>query len=173
MELGQSLLEEAVPGPNGDMPLVVHGRYHGHLLPFFDLFPRDQIKVVLLDDLENHPTQTLVDLQRFIGVEPMLLEMPRFNPSGERAPVLGLAMQMKGLARTVLPATVMEMLRPLAHRAVAQTTQRPEPLPADLRWAWTEQFYGQDLDRLGPLIGRDLSCWRMPMLDRQRRETRR
>ena len=45
------------------------GLYYAKLLRYFDTFPRDQIKVILFDDLISKPQETVKSLFRFLGVD--------------------------------------------------------------------------------------------------------
>ena len=44
--------------------------YSAHLERFFALFPREQIRIILLEDLEAKPKATLSGLFDFLGVDP-------------------------------------------------------------------------------------------------------
>ena len=46
------------------------GLYHAKLRRYFDTFPREQIKVILFDDLIARPQETVQSLYRFLGVDP-------------------------------------------------------------------------------------------------------
>lgn len=169
-ELGDELLTDDRLGPDQQMPLVWHGRYWNHLRPYFDRWPHELIMVMLLDDLEERPLSTMRDLQRFIGVEPVNLELRRFNSSGHQPDMLmRTAVRAKGFARAVLPAPLMRRLRPLAHRVMERTVEVPDGVPPGLRAEWTEQFYGDDIGKLEAMIGRDLSHWRAPPAHHQAR----
>jgi hypothetical protein len=151
-------LKDDIPGWGGTAPLVQHGRYYDHLRPFFDKFPRRQIKILTLDALEQRPAHTMVELQRFLGVDPIPLEVPHFNPGGKpRLPLLAQAMR---LARTVLPEPAMCRLRPIGHRLQRANTQTADPIPGGLRRIMTEKYYGQSIRDLEHLTDIDLSGWR-------------
>ena len=47
---------------------VDYGYYFKHLEPFFRIFGHQNIKVVLLDDIKNHPKNVVKDVYRFLGV---------------------------------------------------------------------------------------------------------
>jgi hypothetical protein len=48
---------------------VARGHYARYLKPFFRVFPRREIKVLLLDDLRAETGDTLADLFQFVGVD--------------------------------------------------------------------------------------------------------
>ncbi|HEV3304294.1 MAG TPA: sulfotransferase [Planctomycetaceae bacterium] len=50
---------------------VSRGIYACHLRPYYAAFPREQILVVLLEDLEHHPEARIDAICRFLGVRPL------------------------------------------------------------------------------------------------------
>jgi hypothetical protein len=52
-----------------DNEIITRGFYYKQLVPFFDSFQADQIKIFLFDDLTEEPTVFLKDLFEFIGVD--------------------------------------------------------------------------------------------------------
>jgi len=48
---------------------VERGRYFALLRPYLDCFPRDQILIVVFDDLVNQPVQTMQEVYDFVGVD--------------------------------------------------------------------------------------------------------
>ena len=56
---------------------VSRGMYAVHLRPYYAAFPREQIRVVLLEDLEAHPEAGIDAICQFLGVSPL-------RTSGER-----------------------------------------------------------------------------------------
>jgi hypothetical protein len=57
--------------------------YYDGLKPYYDLFDRDQIKILFLEDLERDPKGTLADLFTFLGVDPGFVpDLKVSNPGG-------------------------------------------------------------------------------------------
>jgi hypothetical protein len=160
-------LEARQPGPNGALPLCEHGLFHRHLHPYFDHFDRDQIMVVLMDDLERNPAGLFADLFRFVGADPhfRLDGIPRYNQTGAAKSVavqwaLSAGSGMKQLARAVLPTRTVHALANLQHRLRSSNLRRVSELSPELRRQLTERFYGDDIGALEHLLRRDLSIWR-------------
>ena len=136
------------------------GRYHHFLNPYYELFPRERIRVYLFDDLLADAAGLLSDLFAFLDVD------PEFAPSTEqrhaqtgvienpllRAVWTGSVGLRTGL-RPYLPATVRNVGRRVFARRLAK--ERLEP---DLRAELVEVFR-DDIGRLQGLIGRDLGHW--------------
>ena len=133
--------------------------YHDRLARYFDLFPRAQMKIVLLDDLEAEPKRTVQDLFAFLGVDPGFTpDLSRIsNPGGlPKSRLLHRVMndrRMREAARRLLPARATERLKDLRSRNLQKKTMAPEDRAAGLR------FYEADIRATGKLIGRDLSHW--------------
>jgi hypothetical protein len=160
-------LASGEPGPGGALPLNEHGQFHHHLAPFFALFDRSQIKVVLFDDLTRNGPALFRDLFRFLGVDESyeLEEVQRYNSSGtaknaviERA--LALGHQLKGVARAVLPDAAVRRLINLQHRIRSANLEKTSDLSPEMRRELTEKYYSSDIAALEKAIERDLSLWR-------------
>jgi sulfotransferase family protein len=154
------------PGPEGALPLAEHGLYHRHLEAFFEHFDRRQIRVVLFDDLERDSPGLFAQLFEFLGVDPAFRLDPveRYNATGAaRSALLHRALNdsvaLKRLARSLLPEAAIRVLGRAQHR-LRRANLHPAPgLPPELRRRLTERYYGQDLQALERLLGRDLGLW--------------
>jgi len=134
--------------------------YGAMLARYFALFPREQIRVILLEDLDKAPQATMRALYGFLGVDadfvpPDLLKVA--NPGGEpRSKLLhGLLSdpRLRQFSRAFLPSGLVERLRSLRSRNLEK-----QPLGAEDRRAALD-FFRDDILRTQELIGRDLSAW--------------
>lgn len=132
--------------------------YYEKLKRFLDLFPAEQLRVVLLEDLEKDPKDTVQGLFGFLGVDtgfvPDLTKIS--NPGGE--PRIKLLHDVLGRPEfrrfgRFLPESVIDRLRDLRSRNL----QKVPLADADRRLA--ENYFRDDIQRTGDLIGRDLSHW--------------
>jgi len=136
------------------------GCYADHLQAYFAHFERDQIRVVLFDDLVGDPGSLLNELFGFLQVDPDFLPdfSKRHNQSGE-IPNRGTRLfwqhseRMRRSVRRIIP----EGWRDWAYERITQNLERPE-LPASIRAEFTE-YYRDDISRLSEMIDRDLGCW--------------
>lgn len=153
-------------GVNADLPFAaalaadpnLRESYAPHLARFFALFPAAQIRVILLEDLEARPGETLAELFGFLGVEPGFRpEMKIANPGGApRNRLLHSVLSNKRLiaaARDILPESLIAPFKALRSRNLEK-----RPLGAAERRAAAEIFR-EDIARTSALIGRDLSHW--------------
>lgn len=133
--------------------------YHEHLQRFFTLFPRAHIRIILLEDLEARPAETVRALFGFLGVDPDFApDLSKVaNPGGEpRSKVLhGLLANKKLIAATrrMMPEALVAPLKALRSRNLQKRA-----LPEAERRAAAE-FFREDILRTQDLIGRDLSHW--------------
>ena len=133
--------------------------YSAHLERFFALFPREQIRIILLEDLEAKPRATLAGLFEFLGVDPGFTpDLSRVaNPGGTpRVKLLHDLLTHRKLiaaSRKLVPEAMVAPLKALRTRNL-----RKSALPGADRRAATA-FFRDDILRTQDLIGRDLSHW--------------
>ena len=147
------------PGAMWAQPITV-GRYATHLQRFFDLFPREQLLIHLHEDYKADGRGIVRETLRFLEVDPDYpIDMSRrhFETTVPRFPMLEtLRRRMFGdapLGRW-FPSFAHRMLRsPFYRRRPELTTMDP----ADR--ALVIDYYRDEIQRTGTLIGRDLSAW--------------
>jgi hypothetical protein len=135
------------------------GRYHEQLSRYFDAFPRDQMCVVLFDDLKRNPLRFIQEVYRFLNVDPAFV--PDFAtphaPGGIPAsPMLErlFVRSGKSAVRPWVPKPAANWIRRLRTRSF-----RPAPpLPKELRRELTRPFE-DDIAKTSELIGRSLDHW--------------
>lgn len=75
MSLDEYILRQIDPksvdsaGLDQPMRAVEQGRYAGYLRPYFDVFGKDRIRVVLLEDLARDPKRIMQELCDFSGID--------------------------------------------------------------------------------------------------------
>jgi sulfotransferase family protein len=138
------------------------GVYYPKLRRYFDTFPREQIKVILFDDLIARPRETVQSLFRFLGVDPdfpvdtSFRFNPTFSPRFVRLTRLFNA-TASSLARIAPWASGTGLGTPLRRLLL----RKPDPIPPALWQRLTDQ-YRDDILATGELIERDLSHWLTP-----------
>lgn len=135
------------------------GLYGQHLARFLEFFPKEQLKVILYDDIRNQPAAIIEDISSYIGVEPFLDNVA----AAERVKYKDAPMLPLGLRKLLEP--VKGLAQPLrgkpwfaaVHRKIARPVEYP-PLTADLR-ARMRDYFADDVTGLGKLLGRDMNFW--------------
>jgi Sulfotransferase family len=138
------------------------GYYHLQLARFYDLFPPDQIRVYLYEDLRADAVGTIRDIFRFLEVDQSFVPDThlRHNVTGTpKIPALHRLITkpnpLKRVVRPVLP----EVLRTRTFATLRDSNlSPPPPIPGDARRQLIEE-YREDIVELQRLIGRDLSDW--------------
>ncbi|MBJ18179.1 MAG: sulfotransferase [Deltaproteobacteria bacterium] len=137
------------------------GYYGRQLTPYFDRFPRKQIRVYLYEDYLADPDALMADLFRFIGVdETVKLDMSvRHNVAGIiKNPIYRyLWTQTHGIRDLVRPLIPLRMRSVASDFFMNRDAIRPS-FPENIRARLAEQFR-EDIERLEVMIDRDLSHW--------------
>jgi Sulfotransferase family len=155
-DIGRYLDARRTPIPR----LLEDGFYHRHLLRFQAVFPAEQIRVLLYDDIRAQPAEVFRNVCGYLGIDDRIAPQ-----TGER--------RVKDKETPVVPPRARRLLAPLkavvqpyrgtrvfvAARALIARTLRYPPLTPELRHD-LEAHYADDIARLAELLGRDLSIWR-------------
>jgi len=143
-----------------DASHVRESLYYKRLKRYFDLFPRDQIKVIIFEEFKKDPANAIIGLFDFLGVDTNFVPDTsiRHNPAGiPKFRLLNRLFFHPTLIRTaksVFPESVQEMLKQVQQ----QNLKVPPKFPPDLR-AQLLKVYREDMLKLEGLLDRDLSIW--------------
>jgi hypothetical protein len=132
-----------------------------HVQRYFDAFGRDAVHVILYDDFRDSQPATYRRLLEFLEVDPDFV--PRISVINQSREVR--SERLRSLASSRRFRRVMDRLPgPLGH-SVRQGLKRMNvrregrgPMDPDLRRRLTAEF-APDVERLGTILGRDLSAW--------------
>jgi hypothetical protein len=165
--------------------IVEFGLYHEHLSRYLDLFDRQQLLVILFDDLRSRPHDAVRQAYRFIGVDdshqPAALARDRaVNPNPGMYSLPRLRVNAVGASfryryderrtrrwtrarRTPVQRAVTRAAETLDRHVLSRVfpADRPEPSPA-LRRRLVE-LYAPDVERLEALLDRSLAHWLEPL----------
>lgn len=145
------------------------GLYFQQLRRFLDLFPADRMLVLFYEDLKSDAAGQVKDLRRFLDLD----ENPLFEPVAQR---------VKDKTKPLVDARLRRLLKPLkpivapfrqtkgfeALRSVISDEFKYVPLTGELAARMVE-YYAQETEKLGDLLGRDLSHWlRSPFSEAKR-----
>lgn len=140
------------------------GQLGRHVERLLQVFPREQIKFILLDDLQQSPQRVYEETLAFLGLESDgRTEFPRFNAGKQnRSPFLAAcrAAVIRSLPRPLVEAGKRIGLGYVSNK-VMQLNSRPAsktPLQDDFRREIAD-FFRDDVGLLGELLGRDLTRW--------------
>jgi hypothetical protein len=152
--------EELGRAPSRHQGFVAYGCYASQLERWYAVFPREQLRVYLFDDLLDDPHALLRDLHGFLGVDPDFLPdvTVRHGATGRIAnPVLRVAWERSARARLRVRRHLPQGMRDRAYAWVVRDLVKP-PMREETRAALRERLRPEVL-ALQDLLGRDLSHW--------------
>jgi hypothetical protein len=144
---------------------VDKGRYFTYLKPYFELFPAEQIKIMIYEEMRADRTGAFQSVCEFLDIDPTFRPdtATRYSASGDAR-----NQAVQTVLNTVRRSTTVRTIsRPIPKRHMRRAyariqnrnLQRPAPMPADGR-AYLQEVYAPEIESLSRLIGRDLSAWR-------------
>lgn len=138
---------------------VDDGLYARHLRHFLDFYPREQVKILLYDDIARSPDTVLRDVAQFIDLaDPVMPAARAGRVKDKETPMLPLSARrllrpLKGAARPLRKNDLFCRL----HGWLARPISYPS-LPDESRRRLAA-YYEDDVHQLGHLINRDLGGW--------------
>ena len=161
--------------------LTENGFYYKHLKRYFDLFPRENILVLIYEDIEKDPVHFIQNIYRFLGVD------DSFSPQQAQKRVGPTAKRKEEKARIPLLNSLLyklanwlgkdnllyDLLDALGIIALSQkfleinkrelngeTEKREFPSLNPQTRKYLRNLYREDVRKLEKLLGRDLSFWK-------------
>jgi hypothetical protein len=151
--------------------LIKEGFYFKNLSPFYQLFPHENIRIYLYEELNDHPEKVLRDIFRFLNVNPDFKPdfTIRYNQSGIiKNKFLNKIYGPDGILSTglkaILPKRIVDNLKQNSfiqknlNDLRVKNLDKPKLDPKIRQWL-THEVYGKDIKQLQSLIGKDLSHW--------------
>lgn len=142
---------------------VQAGFYHAQIKRYLDLFPREQLMLILYEEFARDNKRTLRDTFEFLGVDPDF-EPPlhqKHNVSTYPKSRLFNTLIENRLTRDVLRPAMPGWLRHFARRAKKSNLGKPPRIPPVIH-AHLLDIYREDILRLQDLTRLDLSSWLKP-----------
>lgn len=151
--------------------LVKEGFYFTNLKRYFDIFPSENIKVYLHEDLQDHLSETLEDIFSFLNVEKSIdiNDTIEYNKSGFIKnkfydKTVGHNSIVKNVIKKLFPDQLYERmknnqwLQKKVNDLKNENLSRPV-LEKSLYKKITEDIYAEEIKNLSKLINRDLTHW--------------
>jgi hypothetical protein len=140
------------------------GFYARQLEPFLDAFPREQVLILLHDDLRRDPRDLLERVSAFLEIDPLPLTNDRERTEMRQNQSLVPRSRTHGVARRLLRPAAAASARVLprgAERRLRRWFQRKTLGPAisDVDYRMLSRTYSADVKRLSEMTELDLSSW--------------
>lgn len=136
------------------------GSYYAQVKRYLDIFPQEQVHIVLQEELIQKPSETLRQIFRFLGVNEHIqihetgLRNESMVPSGWLASILLRSGSLRIKVRNLLKDSY---LKKLLLRCMYKKPSRNAEDETTIRMLTGE--YRTDIEKLSVLIKRDLSQW--------------
>ncbi|MCY0894194.1 MAG: sulfotransferase [Acidibacillus sp.] len=135
--------------------------YHSQIKRYFQVFPKEQVKVILFEDFTSDTRQTMRDVYSFLGVDPTFTADTsiHYNESGlpKSRALFNFISQPNGLKELVKPLIPSALRERLGNRAKSMLLEKVSMNP-DTRTALRDYFH-DDVMKLQDLLKRDLGAW--------------
>jgi hypothetical protein len=136
------------------------GYYAEQLEPFLDAFPRDQVLILLHDDLRRDPRGLLKRVCDFLEIDPVLDERDERRRNQSLVPRSRAHAMARRLARPVAAAVGRALPEPAEERLRGWYQRRTlGPTISDADYRRLRRAYAPDLARLAETTGLDISDW--------------
>jgi len=134
------------------------GLYFQQVKRYFDTFGRDNVKVILFDDLKVSNAKVMEDITQFLGLETFEYDLEgKKNPAKlPKFPLLHSTIRKLGLidlGNAIIPKIFLEKLK-----ASIYTNKNLPKLTSEDRVA-LQKYFKEDIVNLSELINRDLTAW--------------
>lgn len=161
--------EGGVPSANrfedafsSDLEYVCAGMYHRQIHPYLDLFGRDNVRLIVFEDMVDDVSATLLDTAAFLGVD---VASGDFETGRENQSEDNFASSSRWIRKLydvygrsgvhdLLPSSVVE----LAKKYLVSTSEKPD-VSASLKRRLS-LFFEEDVSAMEDLLGRTLDEWR-------------
>jgi hypothetical protein len=149
------------PGSKFDVlnPLLEFGLYFEQVRRFFDHFPPSQIRIDLYENYRANPRETLIELFRFLEVDPTFqpdLSRRFLEPSVPQFVTAAYFLKRYGIWQKVKRWSP-QPLQPLLKSAAVRKRSSLVMDPADR--ARLCEYYRDDIEKLSGLLNLDLQHW--------------
>jgi hypothetical protein len=158
-EVGPDIAQYLDPSHAKGGRLLNGGLYYDQLRAYMDSFPADRMLVLLYEDILTAPLKQLDAIARFFALDSGLGMPPLAEKVKDRtAPVIspGLRHVLAPFKAAVRPFRQTAMFRGV--RSLIASEPSYAVLSSDLRKRLID-FYMPQMEKLAPLVGRDLSVW--------------
>lgn len=135
------------------------GLYFQQVKRYYDVFPADQIHIILYDDYKKNPSGEMKSLFAFLGVDAEYeidmsqryneAGMPRFGKLNYWLTQTGIY----GLSKKIFSDNLKSRIKSLIY------TRENLPVISAEEKAWLLDYYSQDMRKLSELINRPLDAW--------------
>jgi hypothetical protein len=143
---------------------IVPGFYYRHLSRYLDYFPKENIKVCVMDDLVEDEWRYLKQIYTFLGIKQRFTPLyinKKANQGSYRFDKKSLFWKATNLFKNTAPEKAVNAIKPIHSRIVdimANKSEYEEGMSENMRRD-LEEIYIEDIENLSNYLDRDLSGW--------------
>ena len=138
------------------------GFYYKQLKRYYDVFPTEQIKIILFEDMIKSPEKITREIFEFLNIDSSFTPntSKKANVSGVPKGTLGWIV-MKLRKNNLMPDIEFSKILPkfIVNLILNTIYSKPKKISNTVKKKLTEQYYIKDIRKLEKLINRDLSIW--------------
>ncbi|MEX0910014.1 MAG: sulfotransferase domain-containing protein [Candidatus Paceibacterota bacterium] len=156
------------------------GLYYKYLEKYFDVFPKEQIFVVIYEDIQPSPKNFMQSIYNFLEIDPDFVAPSLYSPdnmtSADKFKSKKIHTCIKFVQKSVTTSTFYPTLRPFLKRTNAAdflvklkksnvkrgsklVPIKEKPIAKETK-EFLKGYYQEDIEKLEKLIGKDLSVWK-------------
>jgi hypothetical protein len=136
-----------------------HGLYYSQVKRYFDLFPRENIHIIINEEMSGNTGKAVQDTFHFLGVD--INFKPdisiRYNSAHASTSLISSIIfgrkPVRAFLNTIIPSALKEKLYNKL------TTNRKFPQLDGETYEYLQKFYSEDIKKLSQLTGIDFSIW--------------
>jgi hypothetical protein len=156
-------------GLSNNPTYIDQSRYFSHIKRWLQFFPKEQMLILLFDDLRENPEQFAKEIYSFIGVDadfiPSSLDtkvnegfIPRSRAVHRIVP------QLTKFIRSIGLGSIVDHLKAAGVKHKMKETNNEQPDPTDFTLSNEtktnlQSILHHEINELSKLLDRDLSCW--------------
>jgi hypothetical protein len=141
---------------------IQKGFYSVQLKRYYNLFPKENIKVYLFEDVVKNPKETLKDIFKFLNVDENIeIDVSKkSNVSGTPKGILGFILKKMRYYNLMPKFAISDYLPTVMVNLLFKSVYKDaEKLDSVLRKELTDKYYREEILKLEKLIDKDLSNW--------------
>ena len=141
---------------------IEKGYYSVQLKRYYQLFPKENIRVYLFEDVVKNTKETLKDIFKFLEVDENVEidTSKKANVSGTPSGLMGWILKKMRYYNLMPKFAISDYLPKFVVKLIFKSVYKPtEKLNEDSRREITEKYYKDEIRILEKLVDRDLSSW--------------
>lgn len=139
------------------------GFYYDRVKRYIEGFGKNDVKIILHDDLKNDTLKVVKDIFTFLGVGTFFIPNIKIKYNSFSVPRSKIAFKalsnrtLKQAVKKCLPTSITDKAKKLSQRVLQNSKQKPE-MEEEAK-SFLKNIYREDVLKLQDLIQRDLSQW--------------